>query len=202
MVVPPLGGLAHAVRPVERHDWVVGLAYGVGRASVEMDASVAAAASMDWDRGGSPQFHVGRMIGRHLMLGIEDQQWLNEGGLGEYKVRGNVQNVCLVLTAYPGRTEDMTSGFFLRLGGGYAHGRLSGLEPYEGGANEWEETYEVIYKHDAGGWGATIGAGYEFRISRHFAAGVTTSYNILRFDDDVYEEVEFFPGGLHFNWYF
>jgi len=190
---------AQAARPVERHDWSVGLAYGVGHASLEFNE---AAPSTDWSRGGSPQFRVGRMIGHHLMFGIEDRQWLNEGGLKGYKVRGNMQNLCLVLTAYPGRTTDLTSGIFLQLGGGYAHGRLTGLEPFEGGSNEWGETYEVVYKHDAGGWGAMVGIGYEFSLSRHFAAGIATSYNVLRFDDDLFERTEFFPGGLNLNWYF
>jgi hypothetical protein len=199
MVLLLHGGPAHAAGPVERHGWAVGLAYGVGHASVEMKELPA---STDWNRGGSPQFRAGKMIGRHFMIGVEDRQWLNEGGVGEYKVRGNVQNVSLVLTTYPGRTTDMTSGFFLQVGGGYAHGRLSGLEPIEGGPNEWGETYEVIYKHDAEGWGAMVGAGYEVRISGHFAAGVTTSYNVIRFDDDVFDEIEFLPGGLNLNWYF
>jgi hypothetical protein len=196
----PPGGLAQGIHPVERQDWTLGLAYGVGRASVELNADVA---STDWTQGGSPQFRVGRMIGDHLMIGVEDRQWLDEGGLGEYKVRANLQNVSFVVTAYPGRTTDWTSGFFVQVGGGYAHARLSGLEPYEGGSNEWGETYEVVYKHDAGGWGAVFGLGYELRLSRHFAAGIATSYNLLRFDDDeVFKEVETFPGGLNLNWYF
>ena len=199
-VTCPPGGLAHAVTPVERHDWAVGLAYGVGRASAELGPE---AASTEWSRVGSPQYRLGRMIGRHLMIGVEDRQSLTEGGLGDYKVRANVQNVSLVLTTYPGRTTNWTSGFFIQLGGGYAHARLSGLEPYEDGPNEWNETYEVVYKHDADGWGAVFGLGYELRLSRHFAAGITTSYNLMQFDDDdVFEEVEAFPGGLNFNWYF
>jgi hypothetical protein len=47
-----------------------------------------------------------------------------------------------------------------------------------------------------------IGAGYEFRVSSHFAVGAAVSYNLLRFDDSVFEEVEFIPGGLNLNWYF
>jgi hypothetical protein len=92
---------------VERHDWTVGLAYGVGHGTVELNELEN---SPDWGRGGSPQMRVGRMLGRHFMLGIEDRQFLKESGLEDYKVRGNVQNVSLVLTAFPGRTTDMTSG--------------------------------------------------------------------------------------------
>ena len=199
-VVAPLpGALAHAAGPVDRHDWSVGVATRVGRATVELHG---APADLDWSRGASPQFRVGRVLGEHWMIGLQERQWLNEGGLSGYKVRGNVQNFGLVLTSYPGRTTNMTSGIFLELGAGLAHGRITALEPYEGGANQWGETYETVYKHDAKGWGAMVGAGYEFRISSHFAAGVSMSYNYLEFDDEIFDRVEFVPGGLNLNWYF
>jgi hypothetical protein len=200
-------GSARAAAPVERHDWAVGLAWGLGNGSVTL---VDQAEGTDWARGGSPQLRVGRRVGSHLMVGLENRQWLNEAGYQDYKIRGNVQNLCLVLTAYPGRATDLTSGLYVQAGYGWAHGRLSGLEPIDGGphevddtgANEWGETYEVIYKHDAGGWGAVLGLGYEFRINRHCAAGLAVSYNFLSFDDDVFEEAEFVPASLNLNWYF
>ena len=192
-------GRAQAIQPVERDDWSVGLAWGLGSGSVTFDELQT---PTDWAKGGSPQMRVGRRLNSHLMLGVELRQWLNETGLADYKIRGNVQNLSLVLTAYPGSATNLTSGLYLQAGGGFSHGRLSGLEPIEGGENEWGETYEVIYKHDAQGWGAVVGAGYEFRLSRHCAAGLAVSYNFLSFDDDVFDEAEFVPASLNLNWYF
>ncbi len=199
VIVPLPGELAHAGGPVERHGWSVGLATRVGRADVELKG---APIDLDWSRGGSPEFRVGKMLGDHWMIGLQNRQWLNEGGLAGYKLRGNVQNFGLVLTAFPGSTTNMASGIFLQAGGGLAHGRISALEPYPGGPNEWGETYELLAKTDEDGWGASVGAGYEFRISSHFAAGVSTTYNYLEFDDDVYDTVKFFSSGLNLNWYF
>lgn len=199
LVAPPTGGVAHAGGPVERHGWTVGLATRVGRADVKLHG---APVELDWARGASPEFRAGKMLGDHWMIGLQNRQWLNEGGLAGYKVRGNVQNFGLLLTSFPGSTKNMASGIFVQVGGGIAHGRLSALEPYEGGANEWGETYELVEKHDAQGWGASAAAGYEFRIASHFAAGVSTTYNYLEFDDEIYDRVEFFTSGLNLNWYF
>ena len=41
---------AQAIPPVERHDWVVGLAFGVGTASIDVNDESGAGAS-DWTRG-------------------------------------------------------------------------------------------------------------------------------------------------------
>jgi len=199
LAAPLPGGLAHAAGPVERHGWTVGLATRVGRADVKLKG---APVELDWARGASPEFRVGKMLGDHWMVGLQNRQWLNEGGRDTLKVRGNVQNFGLLVTAFPGSTTNMASGLFVQIGGGFAHGRLSALEPYEGGANEWGETHEVLEKHDAQGWGASAGLGYEFRLASHFAAGVSTTYNYLEFDDEIYDRVEFFTSGLNLNWYF
>jgi opacity protein-like surface antigen len=142
------------------------------------------------------------MIGSHFSIGIEDRQWLDEAGVQGDKIRGNIQNVNLVLTVYPGSTKNLTSGFILQAGIGIAQARLSLLEPFEGGKNEWGETHEVIAKTDEGGSGWLVGAGYEIRVSSHFAAGATVTFNSLTFDDQIFDTVEFIPGGLHLNWYF
>ena len=91
-------------------------------------------------------------------------------------------------------------------GGGYAHGRLSLLEPveYEEGAEipGGAETFHEIFKSDEGGWSAFAGTGYEFRISSAFAAGVSVSYNYLDIGADIYDKVRFVPVTMHLNWYF
>jgi opacity protein-like surface antigen len=112
-----------------------------------------------------------------------------------------MQNLSLVLTAYPGRTTNWTSGF-LATGAGLAHARLSALEPYPGGSNEWGESYEVVAKTDESGWGLLVGVGYELRISTHFAVGLVIDFNYLEFEDEILDQARFIPGGLNLNWYF
>lgn len=198
-LLSPLATPAHAARPVERHNWVAGVAYGVGRADVDLNNDEI---QTGWTKGASPQFRFGKMIGSHFSIGLENREWLDEGGNADYKVRANFQNFNVVLTAYPGRTSDMTSGFFIHAGAGISHARLSALEPIPGGGDQWGNTYEELVVHDESGFGYMVGAGYELRVSSHFAVGAVVSYNSLTFDDQVFDQVKFFPGGLNLNWYF
>jgi len=197
-LLPPLATMARAASPVERHGWGAGVAYGIGSADVTLKTNDP---QSGYSRGASPQFRLGKMVGRRFMIGIEDRQWMNETGVNGEKLRANFQNFNVVLTAYPGKTSNWTSGFFLQVGAGKAHARTSLLEPIPGG-NEWGETFEVVGKLDESGSGFMVGAGYEIRVSSHLAAGLTTSFNSLTFDDEVFDTVKFFPGGLNLNWYF
>ena len=198
MLLPPFVGTARATSPVERHSWGAGVAYGIGAADVTLKSNDP---TTGYSRGASPQFRVGKMVGSHFMIGLEDRQWMNETGITGEKLRANFQNFNVVLTVYPGRNSNWTSGFFLQGGAGVAHARTSLLEEIPGG-NEWGETFEVVGKLDESGSGFMFGAGYEFRVSSHLAAGITTSFNSLSFDDDIFDTVKFFPGGLNLNWYF
>jgi opacity protein-like surface antigen len=199
LVAPFLSSVGEGGPPVERHHWVAGVAYGVGPANVDLNSTEM---ETDWRRGASPQFRLGRMIGRHFMIGLEDRQWMDEGGIRDYKIRGNIQNVSLVMTTYPGRTTDWTSGFLVQLGAGIAHARISALKPIEGGQDEWGATYELVDKRDESGWGFVVGGGYEFRVSSHFAVGVVATFNYLEFHDQIIDQARFIPGGLNLNWYF
>ncbi|HET9952493.1 MAG TPA: hypothetical protein VFS09_11935 [Candidatus Eisenbacteria bacterium] len=196
--LPPFASMARGASPVERHGWAAGVAYGIGSADITLKTNDPEG---DYTRGASPQFRFGKMVGSHFMIGLEDRQWMNETGLGDEKVRANFQNFNVVLTVYPGKTSNWTSGFFLQGGAGVAHARTSVLEPIPGG-NEWGETFEVVGKLDESGSGFMFGAGYEVRVSSHLAVGLTTSFNSLTFDDEIFDTVKFFPGGLNLNWYF
>jgi opacity protein-like surface antigen len=190
---------ASALPPVERHNWAAGVAYGVGRADVDFvnDDFV-----VDGSRGGSPQFRIGKMVGRHFMIGVANRQWMDEGGQRDVKIRSNTQSALLMLTAYPGKTTNWTSGFYLQAGYGFANARISGLERAEGGVDEHGNTYIPFYVKDEGGTALALGIGYEIRVSRHFAAGVNISYNHLQIDGDIFDSSTFYPGGLNLNWYF
>jgi len=197
--VPLLADVSEAVRPVERHDWVAGVAYGVGPADIDYNSTEFDSGS---EKGASPQFRLGKMIGNNFMIGIEDRQWLNAGGVNEYQLRGNIQNFDLVLTTYPGNGANWTSGFLLHAGVGYAHARVSALAPYPEGSDEYGNTHYVVAERDENGLGLMIGGGYELRVSSHFAVGAVISWNYLDFEDEIFDKATFIPGGLNLNWYF
>ncbi|HEX7881081.1 MAG TPA: outer membrane beta-barrel protein [Candidatus Eisenbacteria bacterium] len=190
---------ASALPPIDRHNWSAGVAYGVGHADIDF---VNQDITVDGERGGTPQFHISRMIGSRFMLGIANRQWMDEGGLYEGKIRCNTQSLSLMLTVYPGNLANWTSGFYLQGGYGFANARISLLERAEGGVDEHGNTYVVVRKEDEGGTAVGLGAGYEFRISSHFAAGVNVSYNQLSINGEIFDGANFVPGGIHLNWYF
>jgi len=198
-MIPVMPLTASALPPVERHNWSAGVAYGIGHADLDfVDDDI----TVDGERGGTPQFHISRMISRRFMLGIANRQWMDEGGLYEGKIRANTQSLSLMLTIYPGDLANWTSGFYLQGGYGFANARISLLERAEGGVDEHGNTYIPVRVEDEGGTAVTFGAGYEFRLSSHFAAGVNVSYNQLSINGEIFDGSNFVPGGIHLNWYF
>lgn len=189
---------AQAAEDQDSPNWTLGLGVGTGHATIELNDFPS---DPDWTRGATPRFSFGRLVGSNLIVGLEVRQWLNEGGFQEYKVRGNMQNVSLFLTWYPTRKTSRNGGFFVQGGGGFSHARVSGLEPIPGG-NEWGETFHVIDKEDSGGEAVSFSLGYEFAVTARVGVGLSLSYNILWFDDGLFNKTEFVPGGLNLSWYF
>jgi len=191
---------ARALPPVERHNWTVALGVGTGKADVELNPTDY---QTGWTRGASAEYRIGRLIGPHFMVAVGNRQWLDEGGIEELKIRASIQNLDLMLTVYPGKTSNWTSGFYVSGGAGRAHARLTALEPIPGGPNQYGETYEIVAKEDENGFSWSAGFGYEFRISTHFTAGAGFSYNFLDFQDEaIFNQAKFYPGGVTLHWYF
>ena len=181
-----------------RDGWTVGVAYGPAKAKVEGDGSL----STGWMEGPAQSIRIGRMFGSFARVGYEHQAWLREQGLKSLKVRAGTQLEALGVTAYLGRPGSALGGLFLTAGGGYAHCRLTFLEPLAPGESKIGDTYEEVYKKDEFGWGAFGGLGYENHISRSFAAGLAISYNYLDIGDEIFDTAEFVPLMANLNWSF
>ena len=184
--------------PYTREGWVVGVAYGPGRAKISGFDSLATG----WLEGPAQSIRIGRMFGPFAKVGFEHQAWLREQGFQSVKIRAGTQLEALGVTAYPARPGSGWSGLFVTAGGGYAHCRLTLLEPLAPGESSIGDTHEVVFKQDEFGWGVFGGMGYEFQISRTFAAGVMLSYNHLDIGDEIYDTADFVPLTASLNWSF
>jgi opacity protein-like surface antigen len=184
--------------PYTRAGWVVGVAYGPGQAKIHGADSLATG----WLLGPAQSIRIGRMFGPLVKLGYEHQAWLREQGFQSLKIRAGTQLEALAATAYLGQPGSAWSGLYVTAGGGYAHCRLTLLEPLAPGESPIGETYEVVSLKDEFGWGGFAGMGYEFQISRTFAAGVMLSYNHLDIGDEIYDTADFVPLVANLNWSF
>ena len=189
---------AIAGRPFTREGWVVGVAYGPGRARIHGADSL----STGWLDGPAQSIRIGRMFGPRVKVGFEHQAWLREQGFHSLKIRAGTQLEALAMTAYLGPPGSAWSGLFFTAGGGYAHCRLTLLEPLAPGESAIGDTYEVVFKQDEFGWGGFGGIGYEFQISRSFAAGLVLSYNHLAIGDEIFDTADFVPLTASLNWSF
>ena len=184
--------------PYVREGWVAGVAYGPARAKIQGSDSL----NTEWLEGPAQSIRLGRMLNPSVMVSYEHQAWLREQGFQELKIRAGVQLEALGVTAYPGRPGTAWNGLYLTAGGGYAHCRLTFLEPLAPGESPIGNTYEPIFTEDEFGWGWYGGLGYEFRISRSFAAGVLMTYNRVEIGGSIYDNAQFVPLVASLNWNF
>ena len=191
-------GACSAGGPYTREGWAFGVAYGPGRAKIHGADSL----ETGWLDGPAQSIRIGRMFGPRVKIGYEHQAWLREQGFHDLKIRAGTQLEALGVTWFPGRTTSAWGGLFVTAGGGWAHARLTFLEPLAPGESAIGDTYETVFLKDEYGWGAFGGVGYEFQISRTFAAGVTLSYNHLDIGDVIYDTADFVPLTASLNWSF
>jgi hypothetical protein len=182
----------------QRH-WTVGIAYGPGQAKITGGND---SLTTGWLDGPAQSVRIGRNFGPLWRVGYEHQAWLHEQGFYDHKLRAGTQLEALAVTAHLGRPGSALGGLFLTAGGGYAHCRLTLLEPLAPGESAIGDTYEIVEKKDEFGWGGFGGAGYEFRISRSFSAGVMISYNYLDIGDVIFDTATFVPLVANLNWSF
>jgi hypothetical protein len=191
----PCAGAAREAR--WREGGVVGLAYGPARAKIQSDSL-----ESEWLEGPAQSVRLGWMLNRSLKIGYEHQAWLREQGLKDLKVRAGMQLEALALTAFPWKPGRWTSGFYGIAGYGYAHCRLTFLEPLEEGESPVGDTYEEIWVKDENGWGWFAGLGYELAITRTFSASAMLTYNAVDIGGDVFGTAEFIPLTASLNWSF
>jgi hypothetical protein len=190
---------SRAQGPTSPAHWTVGVAYGPARAKITGGND---SLSTGWLEGPAQSVRIGRSFGPFVRAGYEHQAWLREQGLRDEKLRVGTQLEALAVTTYLGRPGTALGGIYLMAGGGYAHCRLTLLEPLAPGESAIGETYEIVFKKDEFGWGGFGGMGYEFRISRSFFAGLMISYNYLDIGDQIYDTATFVPLVANLNWSF
>lgn len=191
--------LSTAQGPHSRDGWTVGVAYGPARARITGGND---SLSTGWLEGPAQSIRIGRSFGPFVRVGFEHQAWLREQGFHDEKLHAGTQLEALGVTTYLGRPGSALGGLFLTAGGGYAHCRLTLLEPLAPGESEIGDTHRVVYTKDEFGWGGFGGMGYEFRISRSFSAGLMISYNYLDIGDEIYDTAKFVPLMANLNWSF
>ncbi len=194
-------GAAFAGAPYDRQGWMAGLGFGLGRGeTTDSNGSVSV-----WKEGMTPQIRFGKMLGRRFLVSYEQQMWFREQGTGVYapneneiRVRPNLQIFGLGITWYPGNLNNAWGGLFFQGAVGPAHAGWTVVtsEP-EDPASE-----DIQRRIDEFGVGASLGAGYEFMVGRHFAPGVEVTARYFSIDEVFYDTAWLATLGLHLSYYF
>lgn len=198
---------AEAGQPHARPGWMVGIGLGIGDGEFTDSEGTTATA----DNGLTPQMRCGRMLGRHWQIGIDYQGWLTEVGTTDLdtlgidadglKLRRSLQNWLLTATWFPGNEDSGWGGFYLKAGAGYALGGTA-LVLLEENPETGEIEQEHGERYDESGLGLVLGAGYEFRLTSTFAAGLAITANSQSIGEFFIDEATFGSAALVGNWYF
>lgn len=176
------------------------LGYGPGRVSLfPGDEDLQSESS--WEAGVTPQFRLGyAVVGNHLLVTAAVQQWLYEQGiLAEDKGRVNSQAWTLSLVWCPGKPHSAAGGIQITAGIGVANARLTLLEPVEDDPHG--NKFEEVFKEDEQGTAYQFGVGYEFRLTKSLAAGLSASYIYQTIGGEIFEDSASWPLNLTLNWY-
>ncbi len=190
-------GSATAAKPHVREGWLVGVSFGYSEGNIAWGNE-----NQGGYRGGAtPQIRFGRMISSSFALGLDYNGWMLEKGVVPVKLRSSLQSVSLTGTWYPGQGGSALDGFYLRGGAGYAWAGLTFIEIDE----EPHEHVPLYQEHgtrfDESGLALNFMVGYEFRMSRIFAAGLGLGFNYLSIGRDIYDSAYYFPFTLTGIWY-
>lgn len=191
-------GPASALKPHVREGWLVGVSYGYSEGNIDWGSVDQGA----YKGGAVPQIRFGRMLSRKLALGVEYHGWMLEKGTVEKgKLRSSLQSVTLAVTWYPGNSGSALEGFFMRGGAGYGWAGLTEVEIDEIPPEHVPLEQEHGTRKDESGLGFNFQLGYEFRLSRAFAAGLGLGFDYLSINDEIYKSAYYFPVTLTATWY-
>ena len=197
LMVSLQAGSASALKPHVREGWLVGISYGYSEGNIDWGV-----ADQEGYKGGAvPQIRFGRMFSRKLALGLEYHGWMLEKGFVPYKFRSSLQTVTLAVTWYPGNSGSALEGFFIRAGAGYGWAGFTIVEIDEIPPDHVPLEQEHGTRKDEAGIGYNFQLGYEFRLSRAFAAGLGLGFDYLSINDVIYESAYYFPITLTATWY-
>ena len=183
---------AGAQRFQARPDWMVGVAWGFGRGVFEDPAGERSA----YRSGSAPQIHFGRALGAHAMVSADYEAWMIEFGDVPLKHRRGLQNLLFGVSVFPGDPDGVTGGIYLRGAAGVGWTGTAEVPVVEGEEQGHGE------RVDEWGWGASVGAGYEFWVAPNFTTGVGASFDYLDIGETTVERAGFASVVLDLNLYF
>jgi len=185
-----LAGPARALEPPLRKNWTLGIGFGMGSARIDQSDG----GTFEASDGVSPRIVFQRKVSERWRAGLLWEAWLTERGDGETRIRRSMQTLTAAATFIPGNLNNAWAGLYVRGGAGIAIGRYSTADQDEHG----EDINNVATDHS--GFGANIGAGYDFHISRGFSAGTLASYDYASYDGPVFDNGWYRQVCLTFTW--
>jgi hypothetical protein len=180
-----------------RDGWVASIGVGFSKAKITA-GSAENHLETGWEEGTTPRFGLGHMLGKRVMLGYEQFQWVDEQGYGAAAVRVSLQTYGAALTFFPGDPKHETGGIYLRAGAGFANARLAVSPDAIGGVDSTHTEKDV----DEGGTSYMVGGGYEFRVAKPAAVGIDITANYHQVGKEFFDKAWFIPVTLGLKWYF
>jgi len=189
-----VAGDAAALSPHERDGWVVNLAYGNARGKAVFGTS-SPILEAETEDGVSPAIRIGHMVGSKVALSVSYVGWLYETGQDPDKLRFTFQNIMATASWYPGNPERASGGLYLRGSAGLAWSAVVYVPVVE----DEEQGHGDRQKNN--GLGLEFCLGYEFRVARHVAVGLSASLIHQEFGKDIYDSATFVPVVLDLGFY-
>lgn len=199
---------AQALKPHVRDSWLVGVSYGYSEGSITFGDGSAPERALEG--GATPQIRVGKMLGSKFALGLDYNGWMLEGAALEQdpdsdyieSIRSSLQNVSLTGTWYPGGGGDSAlDGFYVRGGVGYGWAGLAFVDIDKIPPDHVPLDQEHGDRTDESGVAWSGQLGYEFRITRSFAAGLGVGVHYLSIGKEIYDSAYYVPFTLTGLWY-
>lgn len=192
-----VAGAASAAKPHVRESWFVGVSYGYSQGHIDWGNENQGG----YGGGATPQIRFGKMVSPSFALGLDYNGWMLEKGVVPVKLRSSLQSVSLTGTWFPGQGGSALDGFYLKGGAGFAWAGLTLVEIDEEPQDHVPLDQEHGTRSDESGLAVNLMVGYEFRMSRSFAAGLGLGVNYLSIGKDIYDSAYYFPFTLTGIWY-
>jgi hypothetical protein len=159
--------------PSTRQGWLLGFGFGGGSAGFSGGGP-----STDREAGAAGSFRVGYALQPEMSLELYSNGWAKEMSSVTY----TLSTVTAAVNYFPG-----ASGLALRAGIGF------------GGSTAGSTSGNTTTTTSDTGFGLTVGAGYEFRVTRTFAIGPQVDYGWMTLDA---LDADYVNLCLGITWYF
>lgn len=206
--VAPEDALALTRQP--RRAWMVGIGWGLGRG----DFNSPDGGTQVYSEGAIPLIRFGRMIGPKTMVALNysgwiiefDEERLENGELQRFasdaedstivKSRRSQQQLALSLYWFPGNSDGVSGGIYLRAGAGMGWSGTNQV-PITPGESQGHGN-----RIDEWGWGLSAEGGYEFWLGGHATLGLGVFYDYMSLQDTIVDNGWFTGAAINFNVYF